>query len=309
MSRIHEALRKAEQEKLAAEPVAAAVQPVIDEPVLAEALPTAVSASAHPAVVMPAPVDPTQPLAWNTIVARCPQRAWKPIKGMLFLNTNSHDRVGTEEFRTLRSRLYHLREKRPLKTILVGSALPAEGKSFVSANLAQTLARQHGRRVVLLDCDLRRSHLHESFGTACEPGISDYLRGEADEFSILQRGPMENLAFIPGGKPMSNPAELIGNGRLELLLKRLAGAFEWIVIDSPPAVPVSDASLVARFCDGILLVVMAAKTPYDLAQRARQEFRNMPVLGVVLNRVEAGSTYVSYYYDAYGKPRAKKLEA
>ena len=163
--------------------------------------------------------------------------------------------------------------------------------------------------MVLLDCDLRRSRLHESFGTPSEPGVSDYLRGEVDEFSILQRGPMENLAFIPGGKPMSNPAELIGNGRLELLLKRLAGAFEWIVIDSPPAVPVSDASLIGRYCDGILLVVMAAKTPYDLAQRARQEFRNMPVLGVVLNRVEAGSTYVSYYYGAYGKPGEKKVEA
>jgi capsular exopolysaccharide synthesis family protein len=227
---------------------------------------------------------------------------------MLFLNGNSQEQVGTEEFRTLRSRLYQVREKRPLKTILVGSALPAEGKSFVSANLAQTLARQHGRRVVLLDCDLRRSRLHESFGTSSEPGVTDYLRGDADEFSILQRGPMENLAFIPGGSTISNPAELIGNGRLELLIKRLGEVFEWVIIDSPPAVPVSDASLIGHFCDGILLVVLAAKTPFDLAQRARHEFRNMPLLGVVLNRVQPGSTYVSYYYGAYGKPGANAKE-
>jgi capsular exopolysaccharide synthesis family protein len=243
-----------------------------------------------------------EPLSWDLIASSCPQRAWQPTQGMLFLAGNVHGQVGTEEFRTLRSRLYHLREKRPLKTILVASALPAEGKSFISANLAQTLARQHGRRVVLLDCDLRRSRQHELFGTASAPGVSDYLRGEVDELSILQRGPMENLAFIPGGKPLSNPAELIGNGRLELLLKRLAEAFDWIVIDSPPAVPVADAVQIAGYCDGILLVVMAAKTPYDLAQRARGEFRNMPVLGVVLNRVAPEATYVTYYYGAYGKP-------
>ncbi|MBZ5630334.1 MAG: CpsD/CapB family tyrosine-protein kinase [Acidobacteriia bacterium] len=287
---------------MAGVPAAPAVaQPLIHETALPEIVPP-VAPAASPVVVR---ADAAQPLSWELISARCPQRAWTPAKGMLFLNGNSHDQVGTEEFRTLRSRLYHVREKRPLKTILVCSALPAEGKTFVSANLAQTLARQHGRRVVILDCDLRRARLHESFGTASEPGISDYLHGDADEFSILQRGPMENLAFIPGGRQMSNPAELIGNGRLELLLKRLGDIFEWIVIDSPPAVPVADASLIGRYCDGILLVVMAAKTPFDLAQRARHEFRNMPVLGVVLNRVEAGSTYVSYYYGAYGQPGGK----
>jgi protein-tyrosine kinase len=307
MSKIHEALRKAEQEKLAVDPMAATVQSVFaeDHSVLAEAPPTPVRAAAHSAMVLPGPANPAQPLTWDTIVARCPQREWKATKGMLFLNKNNHDDVGMEEFRTLRSRLYHLREKQPLKTILIGSALPAEGKSFVSANLAQTLARQHGRRVVLMDCDLRRSRLHETLGTAGEPGVSDYLRGTADELSIMQRGPMENLVFIPAGNPPSNPAELIGNGRLEVLLKRLAAAFDWIVVDSPPAVPVSDAGLIGRWCDGVLLVVLAAKTPFDLAQRARHEFSNMTVLGAVLNRVEAGSTYTSYYYGAYGKPGEK----
>src|SRR5205807_249373 len=92
--------------------------------------------------------------------------------------------------------------------------------------------------------------------------------------------------------------------RLQLLLTRLSEAFDWIVIDSPPAVPVADASLIGRLCDGILLVVMAAQTPFDLAQRARDEFRNMPLLGVVLNRVDADATYASYYYyyGGYGKP-------
>ena len=357
MSRIHEALKKAEEEKLertSAKPAvvpsvlqAPLTEPLIDEafmhqpfmheplrheplpheslrheplpheplrhealphkPLRHEPLPPEIKAQAVPAAAVSAPVPANldQRLTWDLITARCPQGPWKPTKGMLFLNGNIHDQVGTEEFRTLRSRLYHIREKRPLKTILVSSALPAEGKTFVSANLSQTLARQHGRRVVLLDCDLRRARLHESFGTRCEPGVSDYLRGDADEYSILQRGSMENLVFIPGGRSISNPAELIGNGKLEVLVKRLSELFDWVIIDSPPAVPVADASLIGRFCDGILLVVLAAKTPSDLVQRARQEFRNMPLLGVVLNRVQAGSTYVSYYYGAYGKPGEK----
>ncbi len=309
MSRIHEALWKAEQEKLAATP-AAPPPPLVDDPLvsfqdplMSEMMP--LMGSAAPVAMVAAEPEAPRALSWEAIAARCRQRPWMPTKGMLFLNPESHEQPGTEEFRTLRSRLYHIREKRPLRTILVGSALPAEGKTFVSSNLAQTLARQHGRRVVLLDCDLRRSRLHEVLGTESEPGVSDFLRGDADEFSILQRGPMENLAFIPGGRQISNPAELIGNGRLELLLRRLGEVFDWVVVDSPPAVPVADASLIARYCDGILLVVMSAKTPFDLAQRARQEFRSMPVLGVVLNRVEAGSTYVSYYYGRYGNPGAK----
>jgi capsular exopolysaccharide synthesis family protein len=298
MSRIHEALKKAEEEKRAS--VGGASVPLSSaaaEPIMAT-LPERYGAAVAPAAEPEMAVDT---LSWKRIVERCPQRAWQPEPSMLFFNGKTHHEPGMEEFRTLRSRLYHIREKRALKTILVGSALPAEGKTFITVNLAQSLARQHGRHVVAIDCDLRRSRLHEPFGTSSQPGVTEYLRGEADELAILQRGPMENLAFIPGGATASNPAELIANGRLETLVKRLGEVFDWIVIDSPPAVPVSDAGLIARICDGILLVIMAGTTPFDAAQRARQEFRNMPLLGVVLNRVRAGSTYSSYYYGHYLK--------
>jgi len=300
MSRIHEALKKAEEEKS----LGGAIVPLpgaAAEPVMA-ALPERYGAAVAPAAEPEMAVDT---LSWELVVKRCPQRAWQPEPSMLFFNGKTHHEPGMEEFRTLRSRLYHIREKGALKTILVGSALPAEGKTFVTANLAQSLARQHGRHVVAIDCDLRRSRLHMPFGAGAEPGVTEYLRGEADELAILQRGPMENLAFIPGGAAVSNPAELIANGRLDTLVKRLAGVFDWIVIDSPPAVPVSDAGLIARICDGILLVVTAGATPFDAAQRARQEFRNMPLLGVVLNRVEISATYSSYYYGHYLQERGK----
>ena len=127
---------------------------------------------------------------------------------------------GTEEFRTLRSRLYHLREKMKLKTVLVTSALPKEGKSFTAANLAQVLVRQQGRRVLLIDADLRAPRLHLMLGASAGPGLSDYLQEKSDEFSIMQRGPMENLFFIPGGTGIEDPAESVGSGRLKVFLER-----------------------------------------------------------------------------------------
>ena len=115
------------------------------------------------------------------------------------VHERQRQRQGTEEFRTLRSRLYHLREKMPLKTVLVTSALPKEGKSFTATNLAQVMVRQQGRRVLLIDADLRAPRLHRMLGTTSDPGLSDYLQGKSDEFSIMQRGPLENLFFIPSG--------------------------------------------------------------------------------------------------------------
>jgi len=118
--------------------------------------------------------------------------------------------------------------------VLVTSALPKEGKSFTAANLAQVLVRQHGRRVLLIDADLRGPRLHLMLGTTSSPGLSDYLKGEKDEFSIMQRGPLESLFFIPSGHEIENPAELVANGRLRFLLQRVEPLFDWIIIDSPP---------------------------------------------------------------------------
>jgi capsular exopolysaccharide synthesis family protein len=220
---------------------------------------------------------------------------------MLFLNGNDSAR-GTEEYRTLRSRLYHLREKMPLKKLLVTSALPKEGKSFTAANLAQVMVRQHGRRALLIDADLRGPRLHLMLGTTSGPGLSDYLQGKNDEFSIMQRGPVENLFFIPSGSVIEDPAELVGNGRLKLLLQRVEPLFDWIIIDSPPAVPVSDASVLAKVCDRVLLVVQSDSTPFDVARRARQEFPDDALLGVVLNGTrEEASPYERYYYERYEK--------
>ena len=315
MSRIHEALKKAEQERASSQggpsqpdyqpsyaTTAAAELPMMP---VAEKLPVEVGARVPGSGGVPltsAMPSFGSPFSLDALLARCIPQPWAPDeKTMLFFNGDDRAQ-GSEEFRTLRSRLYHAREKMPLKKVLVTSALPKEGKSFTASNLAQVLVRQHGRRVLLIDADLRGPRLHMMLGTTSSPGLADYLQGGSDEFSIMQRGPMENLFFIPSGQKISDPAELVANGRLKLLLQRVEALFDWIVIDSPPAVPVSDASVLAKACDGVLMVVRSNATPVDMARRARQEFPDEVLVGVVLNGTNMDALpYTRYYYDAYQK--------
>jgi capsular exopolysaccharide synthesis family protein len=292
MSRIHDALKRAEQERATA--TGTHVDPILDQSDgQRETMPTLQPAGA--------PMMPTMAsgLSYEALVARCPMTEWKPdARTMLFFQEDD-SRAGAEQFRTLRSRLYQIREKLPLKRLLVTSALPKEGKTFVAANLAQVLVRQHGRRVLLIDADLRNPALHRQLGVAQSPGLAEYLLGECDEFAGLQRGPMENLFFLPAGRPVPSAAELLANGRLKLLLQRVESLFDWIVLDSSPVIPVSDATLVAGSCDGILMVVRSNVTPSDLARRAREEFPDKLLLGVVLNGTPPAKLAPSKYY--YGK--------
>jgi capsular exopolysaccharide synthesis family protein len=224
----------------------------------------------------------------------------------VFTEGENHS-VGKEVFRTLRTRLYHIRDSQPLRTLLITSALPGEGKTFVTSNLAQSIVRQRERRVLLIDGDLRLSRLNMPLGALPRPGLSDYLLGEADESMVLQRGEEENLFLIPGGKSVSNPTELLGNGRLETLLSRLAPAFDWVLLDSPPTIPVSDARIIAKLCDGVLMVVRSGSTPFDLAQKACQEFQEKPIVGVVLNQADYREHYGGYDYGGYiEEPRKEK---
>ncbi|HVN19454.1 MAG TPA: CpsD/CapB family tyrosine-protein kinase [Dongiaceae bacterium] len=300
MSRIHEALKKAEQERAISQGGG-----------LQSALDTATVPNSPDFTGMPSPeplaaaVESSMPafgapFSLDHLFARCPQLEWKPdVSTMLFMNGNEAMK-GTEEYRTLRSRLYDLRERMPLKTLMVTSALPKEGKSFTASNLAQVLARQHGRRVLLIDADLRGPRLHLMLGTYATPGLSNYLQGQNDEFSIMQRGPLENLFFIPSGAAIEQPAELVGNGKLKTLVQRLEPLFDWIIVDSPPAVPVSDASVLAKACDGVLLVVRSNGTPADVARKARQEFPEQALVGIVLNGINNNhASYARYYYETY----------
>jgi len=238
---------------------------------------------------------------FQEFAAKCAHPTWKIDPRLSVFGHGENPAAGAERFRTLRSRLFQIATTRPLKRVVITSSVPAEGKTFVTANLAQSFARQPGCRVLLIDADIRASRLHLPLGAPESPGLTDYLKEEADEAGIIQVGGEGNLCFIPGGSHAENPSELLYSARMKLLLDKMSNMFDWILLDSPPALAVHDASVLADICDGVLFVVQAGSTDFEVAEKASSEFREKNLLGVVLNRVEMSESDGAYYYGYYGE--------
>jgi capsular exopolysaccharide synthesis family protein len=293
MSRIYEALQRADRERRTAQEVGA--EPPAEGVVV-------------PDIQEPAPVRAT------VVIENIERHPWSP--SLASFPTLADRGAGVEQFRSLRSRVYQARYEASLKTILVSSGMPSEGKSFVAANLAMSLARNGMNNILLIDGDLRRPTLHALLGAPNLPGLSEYLAGTAELNSILQRdgtspspgkatvASASNLTFIPAGKCGDNSSELVANHRIEDLIATLAPLFDWILIDSPPVLAVTDAVDLARAADAVLLVARGGSTPFDVAQRAQATFKNSRILGFVLNDVKDPPRTGSNYYYYYGEPEA-----
>ncbi len=294
MSRIREALKKAAEERMAQTSGRSAEDFVeLLENDRAEVRPTASKAISP---VSPAPKLDQAETDFARLASECVRAEWRiEPRFSVFVNEEDH-RDGAERFRTLRSRLYQIGVAQPLRRVLLTSSIPGEGKTFVATNLAQSIIRQADRKVLLIDADLRASRLHLTLGTHVEPGLSDYLRGSAELTQVIQVGGFENLCFIPGGRQVQNPSELLHGEKMKSLLDEMSRIFDWIILDSPPALAVHDASVLADMCDGVLFVVRAGSTDFEVALRGTAEFQGKNLLGVVLNRVDKAASYGSYYY-------------
>jgi protein-tyrosine kinase len=301
MSRIHEALKKAEQERSAVQATSAGV--LTAPPTASLATPT-IAAPDNEGVRS----RPTEELIahsagylrFDDLRKHCAHPQWHLDPNVNVFINSALTAHGSEQFRTLRSRLYQMRSSQQLRTLLVTSSVPAEGKTFVTNNLAQAIVRQPDRRALIIDADLRCSRLHVPLGAPASPGLTDYLRGEVDELAIIQHGLEGNLCFIPGGNAVTNPSELLANGRMKVLLDRVMPVFDWVILDSAPLLPVADSSLLADLVDGALLVIRAGQTPLETAQRACQELQGRNIVGVVLNAVGPEHAYGAYYSSSYG---------
>jgi protein-tyrosine kinase len=302
MSRIHEALKKAAQER--SSQIATGVQPDLAD-VGAEVHRSTV-AETHTAERIASSIrgsDGVPYLRFEDLVKGCAHPKWKLDPRMIAFQSVKNGGLGAERFRTLRSRLYQMAGTRPLRRVLVTSSVAAEGKTFVAANLAQSFVRQPDQRVLLIDADLRVSRLHQALGAPGTPGLTEYLRGEADEFAVIQKGGDDNLCLIPGGAEVTNPSELLLGDRMKKLLDLLTPVFDWIILDSPPALAVHDASSLADLCNGVLFVVKAGKTDHEVAEKASSEFLKKNLLGVVLNGVDKHGSYGDYYSSYVGDDR------
>lgn len=316
MSRIYEALQKAESERKSEqrEPERIVDQPFSAAAAVAEhddAAFAPTSFAERPAVVADPYADPSarraggESLDLSKIVAKPWALSLPQLPSLL-------DRgPAVEQFRSLRSRIFELRDISPLKTILVSSGLPQEGKSFISTNLALSLARHKNSKVLLIDGDMRRYTLHQILGCESHPGLAEYLSGKATAVEVMQRPEpspsatigaaqiLPNLTFIAGGNGGDKAADLSGSSRFGDLIRLATPHFDWIIVDSSPVLPVSDAVNLARWCDGVLLVARGGVTKFPVAQRAQSELKASNILGFVLNAVHDTPAVGSYYgYDS-----------
>lgn len=212
------------------------------------------------------------------------------------------DSLAAEKFRFLGVRLRQLRQNRSLKKVLITSTIPEEGKSLVSANLAGVLARRK-EKVLLIEGDMRRPTLAQQFGVGRLTGLAEWLQSGLQTPSNIYRLGGPGFWFMPAGDPPANPLELMQSGRLSLLMGQLTMLFDWIIVDSPPLLPLADTTVWARLTDGILLIAREGTTQRTPLERGLEVLKNTDLLGVVLN----GSSHSDHenYYQRYLSPTVK----
>jgi capsular exopolysaccharide synthesis family protein len=201
-----------------------------------------------------------------------------------------------EAFRLLSVRLRHLRRQRPLKKVLITSTIPQEGKSMVAANLACTLALRTQQKILLLEGDLRRPSLSQRFGLGRNPGLCEcLLQSERSVIKSIYHLGNPNLWILPAGSAPSNALELLQSSRLSALMEQLVTWFDWVIIDSPPVLPLADTSVWMRIADGILLVTRQGTTEKRKLQRGLEALEPQKMIGAIVNGSENAADS-DYYY-------------
>lgn len=213
-----------------------------------------------------------------------------------FVFLTEPDSLAAEKFRFLGVRLRQIQQSRPLKKVLVSSTIPEEGKSLVSANLAGVLARRK-QRILLIEGDLRRPVLAEQFGLGRLGGLAEWLQGDGQAIGNIYRLTELGFWIMPAGHPPADPLELMQSGRLSRLMQRVEEMFDWIVIDSPPLLPLADTTVWGRLSDGMLLVARVGVTDRRQLQRGLELIKKSDLLGVVLNNAEHPD--IGNYYQRY----------
>ncbi|MBN1634641.1 MAG: polysaccharide biosynthesis tyrosine autokinase [Ignavibacteria bacterium] len=230
-----------------------------------------------------------------------------------FIVANKPNASASESFKALRTRVsFSKLEQEQLKTILVTSSIPAEGKTTVALNLAGSFS-QADKRVLLLDADLRKPRIHSIFEAQRFPGLSDHLFGNVSLEDITRETKLENLSFVTSGTIPPNPSEMLGSKQMKEFLEELKSKYDYIIIDSPPFISVTDSEILSRLCDGTIVVIQASKTPMDAFSRTFDRIMakdSNKFLGAVLNNFNFKSIYGYYYnyYYYYSRPESSKIK-
>lgn len=214
------------------------------------------------------------------------------------LITKDHPRSAiAEAYRTLRTNLGFASLDRSCRSIMVTSPGPGDGKSTTAVNLSIVLA-QAGHRVLLVDCDLRKPNLHKIFGMDNTSGLTNTLVQGRNPVEIAHNGPVEGLMVLTSGPVPPNPAELLGSQKMRLLWPQLLEQFDYVIVDAPPVLAVTDSVLLSGQLEGVILVAWAGTNRVEVFQDAKEQLTkaNARIIGVVLNKVKMPARDYRYYY-------------
>jgi capsular exopolysaccharide synthesis family protein len=205
--------------------------------------------------------------------------------------------VYVEQYRRLVASLHELQVDRGLKALMVTSALPREGKTLTVVNAALTLSNSYGRRVLLIDADLRRPTIHEVLGVENVVGLNEALVGDQSDLPVVQVS--AQLDVLTAGRSTNDPFKALISERMRALLENACSHYDWVLLDAPPVGLMPDAALLAGMTGATLLVIAACSTPYKLVDRVVQEIGRERIVGTVLNRIDDGNIPATGYYSDY----------
>lgn len=219
-----------------------------------------------------------------------------PIAEKLMLaGEQSGDRTSVEQYRRLAARLLLAQAEHGIKTVMVTSALPGEGKTLTASNLALTLSESYKREVLLVDADLRRPCVHQIFQVPNATGLNDGLKPDAERKVPLLKF-SDQLTLLTAGRPDPDPMSVLSGSRMKRVLEEARDRFEWVLIDTPPITLLTDAHLLSALVDAVVLVVRASVTPLPAIKKAVNAVGQDRILGIVLNHAETGQMPGSYSY-------------
>lgn len=215
-----------------------------------------------------------------------------------------------EAYRILRTNIEFSNIDKNIKTILVTSAQQNEGKSTSISNLASTFASLENKKVLIIDCDLRNPSVHKMFGVSNLIGLTDVLTGQKDIDKCIEKTKVKNLDILKAGKIPPNPSEILQSKKMRNFMEVIKEYYDYIFIDSPPVGIVADASILAQYSDGTILLVAANEADIEAVKVAKERLEgvNANILGAILNKFEVDSSSYGYYNYYYGSTSEKKKQ-
>lgn len=204
-----------------------------------------------------------------------------------------------EQYKILRTNIQSMKTAKDLTTFSITSSIHGEGKTVTSVNLAIVMAHDlNGRKILLIDADMRKGRIAQYMGLGKGPGLSDILKGEVEPEACFVSPKIKNLTVIPAGKVPKNPAELLGSKKMKSLLESLKSSFDYILIDTPPVTPVADPCIVGAIADGVIMVVQAGRTQRDMIKHIKDRLvqAHANVIGYIVTNVEYHLPHYLYRY-------------